>query len=187
MLQTLFIYIFGYFFIAFESRKSYIVRMVIAGMFLVFSFIGVIVILVSDIPALSIVYLVFFVLFLIRILRDYKHIIKETFKAHKPKPNLDYSSISNNDVMYCLNCGFEIYLEDKMCSNCGKIVAKNLKPLVVQTEEPEKNKTHIKKEKGKNIDKSIKIKLLELNELFEERLISQQEYDKKRTEILKDL
>jgi len=161
--------------------------MVIASMFLVFSFIGLIVILVSDIPAVSIVYLVFFVLFLIRVLKDYKHIITETFEDDKSKPNLDYSSISSNDVMYCLNCGFEIYPEDKMCSKCGKIVVKNVKPLVVQTEEPEKNKTHSKKDNGKTIDKSIKIKLLELNELFEEKLISQQEYDKKRTEILKDL
>lgn len=77
MLQALFFYIFVWWFVKLESKKSLIVRAVLAGIFAACCFaigIGMIFLLVENAETVSIIllilYLILFILFLIRSLCD---------------------------------------------------------------------------------------------------------------------
>ena len=101
------------------------------------------------------------------------------------REKVDYEK-SSAEASLCSECGFQIFPENKICPNCQHDVSNETKPFVNETtvNEPIQKQPQIAVEPKNPEFIKKKEKLQELKELYDEKLITGQDYEIARRKII---
>ncbi|MCL2676015.1 MAG: hypothetical protein FWE84_05500 [Firmicutes bacterium] len=129
MLTTLFLYIFGFFFIKMKTRMESIIRICISSALGIFCLVGAIAVFAEDEADFAAFFaIILMLLFALRVAFDGKTIYKNQYEDLNKAPKIRYNTDRAEETSLCSKCGFKIFPEDKVCPSCGHNVSNETKP-----------------------------------------------------------